>query len=122
LRKVRSERGISLLEVLIAVTIASIALISFIILVVRALDVEDYARKVTDATLIADEKLKEIERGPFPETGKIEGNVEESDTDGFTFRIAVTETSISDIRQAEVEVLWDQGKHSVNLIGYVVNQ
>jgi len=62
LRKSRSREGTTLLEVMIALAIASIALVSFITLVITSMDMEDHARKVTEATLVADDKLKEVER------------------------------------------------------------
>ena len=119
MKRLQSETGTSLLEVLIAVAIASIALVSLITLIVGSLDVEDHARKVTEATLIADEKLKEIERGPFPETGKIEGPVNESESNGFYYSIVIMDTSLTEIRQVNVEVSWDHGRRSVSLTGYI---
>jgi general secretion pathway protein I len=122
LKKFKPETGTSLLEVLVAVAIASIALVSFITLVVNALDIEDNARKITEASLIADDKLKDIERGPFPETGKTEGLIDENETAGFSFRTEIADTSFADIRQVNVEVLWNKGRNSVVLTGYIIKQ
>jgi general secretion pathway protein I len=122
LKKSRSESGTSLLEVLVAVAVISIALVSFVTLVVGALDVEEHARKLTEATIVADEKLKEVERGPFPETGKTTGLVSDSEPDGFSYRMTITDTQLKDVRQVDVEVLWDREKRSVTLTGYVPKQ
>jgi general secretion pathway protein I len=104
---------------LVAVAIISIALVSFIALVIGALDVEDHARRITEATSIADEKLKEIERGPFPETGRTEGYVEDKASEDFTYSILVQDTQLKEVREIDVEVSWDRKRRSVTLIGYV---
>ncbi len=107
---------------MIAVAVASIALVSFISLVVSSLEMEDYARKITEAALIADDKIKEIERAGFPEVGRTEGLVNEDEPDGFSYRLVVTETPIGDVRQVEVQILWEDQKRSVNLVTFVAKR
>ncbi len=118
-RKLRSKNGTTLLEVLIAVAVASIALVSFISLVVTSIDMEEHARKVTEATLIADDKLKEIERTGFPEVGTTEGLIDEEQPQGFSYTLVVSETPIAQVREIDIDVLWDKGKRSVSLISYM---
>lgn len=103
---------------MVAVAIAAIVLVSLITLVVASLDMEDYARRMTSATLIADSKLKEIERTGYPELSRAEGLVDENDPAGFSYRTIVTETPIEDVRQVEVDVFWDKERRSVSLTGY----
>jgi len=103
---------------MVAMAIAAIVLVSLISLVVASLDMEDYARRMTSATLIADGKLKEIERTGYPELSRVEGLVNDNDPTGFSYRTIVTETPIEDVRQVEVDVFWDKGRRSVSLIGY----
>ena len=117
-KRLRSDDGNTLLEVMVAVAIAAIALVSLITLVIASLDMEDQARRMTSATLIADGKLKEIERTGFPELSRVEGLVDENDPTGFFYRTVVTETPLEDVRQVEVEVFWDKKRRSVNLVGY----
>jgi general secretion pathway protein I len=117
-KRLRSDEGNTLLEVMVAVAIAAIALVSLITLVIASLDMEDQARRMTSATLIADGKLKEIERTGFPELSRVEGLVDENDPTGFFYRTIVTETPIEDVRQVEVEVFWDKKRRSVSLVGY----
>jgi general secretion pathway protein I len=122
LRRLRSKTGTTLLEVLIAVAVASIALVSLISLIITSLDVEDHARKVTEATLIADDKLKEIERTGFPEVGSSEGLVDDEQPQGFSYRLVVSETPIEQVREIDVEILWDKGRRSVTLTSYMARQ
>jgi len=117
-KKLRSDKGTTLLEVMIAVAVAAIALVSLITLVIADLDIEEYARKMTSATLVAEAKLKEIERTGYPEVSQVEGLVDESDPSGFYQRIVVTEALIADVRQVDIEVLWDKRRRSVSIVGY----
>lgn len=103
---------------MIAVAIAAIALVSLITLVVASLDMEEYARKMTSATLIAEGKLKEIERVGYPELSQVEALVDENDPTGFYYRTVVTESPIEDVREVEVQVFWDKRRRSVELVGY----
>jgi general secretion pathway protein I len=118
-RKLQSKDGTTLLEVMIAVAIASIALISFISLVVSSMDIEDYARKITEATILGDDKLKEVERAGFPEVGRTEGLIKEDEPKGFSYKLMVTDTPIEDVRQIELEILWENKKRSVTLTTFV---
>jgi general secretion pathway protein I len=120
--KYRSQAGLTLLEVLIAVAIASIALVSLISLVLSSLDLEENARKVTEATMIADDKLKEIERGVLPDPGVIEGLIDEKDPSGYTFRQSVSESMIKNVYLIEVEVFWNKKRSSVALSSYVLKK
>ena len=118
LKKLRSNKGTTLLEVMIAVAVTAIALVSLITLVIADLDIEDYARKMTGATNIAEAKLKEIERKGYPELSQVEALVDENDPAGFFYRTVVTETPIADVRQVDVDVYWDKKRRSVTLVGY----
>lgn len=117
LKKLKEKKGITLLEVVIALACASIALFSFVSLVFSSLKMEDYARGLMDATLIAEKMIKEIREGDFPEIGEEEGPVEGSD--GFYFRKHVSDTIVENIRQVNLEIQWDNNKHATEFIFYV---
>ncbi len=121
-KKLRSKEGTTLLEVMIAVAIASIALVSFITLVIKSMDMEDHARKITEATLIAEDRLKEIERNGFPELGTTDGPIENTETPGFSYRLVVSETPIDQVRQIDLDILWENKKQSVTLTAYIAKQ
>jgi general secretion pathway protein I len=107
---------------MVAVAVASIALISFISLVLHSLEMEDHSRKMTEATLIADDRLKEIERAGYPELGESEGLVDENEPSGFTYRLSVKETIIENVREVELNVLWDDKKGSLRMTSFVVRR
>jgi hypothetical protein len=107
---------------MVSVAIALIALVSLISLVLASLSIEEYARKVTEATMIADSRMKDIERKELPEFGQIEGLIDEKDPSGFLFNQKISETLFNDVRLVEVEVFWDKKRHSVGLISYMLKK
>jgi hypothetical protein len=107
---------------MVAVAIASIALISFISLVLRSLEMEDRARSITEATLIADDRLKEIERTEYPEIGEREGLINPDEPSGFSYKITVKETPIQDVREVEIEILWDNKKGSLRMTSFIAKR
>jgi len=121
-RKHRSETGTTLLEVMVAIAIASIALVSFLTLVISSLNLEEQARNLTNATLAADGKLKEMERNGFPEIGKTEGLLDGQDPPHSSYSVVVSETPIQNVRQVDVEVFWENKQHSVTLTTFIQKQ
>jgi general secretion pathway protein I len=107
---------------MVAVAVAAIALVSLVTIVISALEMEEHARRMTEATLIAEDKLKEIERTGYPEVAQVEALVDETDPNGFVYRLTVSETPIDDVRQVDVEVLWDKKRRSVSLVGYFMKK
>jgi general secretion pathway protein I len=121
-KKYLSKEGVTLLEVMVALAVTSIALVSFISLVLTSLEMEDYARKMTEAMMVADERMKEIERTEVPEVGEREGLINEDDPTGFTYKETVTETIIENVRFVELEIYWDNRKRSVTLSAYMLQK
>jgi hypothetical protein len=107
---------------MVAVAVAAIALISFISLVVHSLEMEDYSRKITEATLIADDRLKELERTGYPEIGETEGLVDEDEQSGFSYRLTVKETPIEEVREVEIEIFWDNKKGTLRMTSLVAKR
>lgn len=114
---VSSERlpraaGFTLLEVMIALAIAGIALIALLSLSNRSILVNERLQKITQATLLAQDKMGEteaaFESGTLRED-EIEG-VFEPPFEGFRWRIAYEPTPITAIRMVTVRVLWGDEK------------
>ncbi len=117
--KNRSETGTTLLEVMVAMAVASIALVSFITLVMSSMDMEDQARKITEATIAADNKLKDVELAGYPDVGKTEGLLNEQDPSGFSYQLVVSDTQIQGVRRLDVEVFWEKKQRSVTLTTFI---
>lgn len=114
---VSSERhpraaGFTLLEVMIALAIAGIALIALLSLSNRSIAVNERLQKITQATLLAQDKMGEteadFESGTLRED-EVEG-VFEPPFEAFRWRIAYEPTPIPTIRMVTVRVLWGEEK------------
>jgi general secretion pathway protein I len=111
--------GFTLLEVLVAVAIVAIALVTFMGLHLRSLDATIRAQDLTTAVLLAQGKMATM--GEFPDTGEEQGKFEGPDLERFQWTTAVTEhtldaLSISNdaqavtVRRLEVTVSWVDGQ------------
>ena len=114
---VSSERplraaGFTLLEVMIALAIAGIALIALLSLSNRSISVNERLQKITQATLLAQDKMGEteaaFESGTLSED-EVEG-VFDPPFEAFRWRIAYEPTPIPTIRMVTVRVLWGDEK------------
>lgn len=124
-----SALGFTLLEVLVAVAIVAIALVTFMGLHLRSLDATIRAQDLTTAVLLAQGKMATM--GEFPDTGAEQGKFEGPDLERFQWATAVTEhtlDALSDggqivmVRRLEVTVSWVDGQqtHHYTLEAYGV--
>ena len=120
--------GFTLLEVLVAVAIVALALVTFMGLHLRSLDATIRAQDLTTAVLLAQAKLASM--GEFPETGEEQGKFEGPDLARFQWSTAVTERTLDaveggqpvTVRHLEVTVFWADGQqtHHYTLDAYGV--
>ena len=124
-----SAPGFTLLEVLVAVAIVAIALVTFMGLHLRSLDATIRAQDLTTAVLLAQGKMATM--GEFPDTGEEQGKFEGPELERFQWATAVTEhtlDALSDggqtvtVRRLEVTVSWADGPqtHHYTLEAYGV--
>ncbi|MFV1951948.1 MAG: prepilin-type N-terminal cleavage/methylation domain-containing protein [Nitrospinota bacterium] len=116
--------GFTLLEVMIAVAIISITAVTIIHTRNRSLDMLSESIAITTATLLAKQKMVEVEIKGFPETGEDEGDFEEEEYKWLHWRRIVSPMNFSEhIRKIEVIVSWKNGeKRYVNLITYIAEK
>ena len=121
--------GFTLLEVLVAVAIVAIALVTFMGLHLRSLDATIRAQDLTTAVLLAQGKMATM--GEFPDTGEEQGKFEGPDLERFQWATAVTEHTLDaladggqtvTVRRLEVTVSWADGQqiHHYTLEAYGV--
>ena len=120
--------GFTLLEVLIAVAIVAIALVTFMGLHLRSLDATIRAQDLTTGVLLAQAKIATM--GEFPETGEEQGKFEGPELERFQWATAVTEHTLDaleggqtvTVRRLEVTVSWADGQqtHHYTLEAYGV--
>ena len=100
--------GFTLLEIMIALAIISIALIALLGLANRSIGVHDRLHRITEATLLAQEKMAETEISA--QHGDLvindsEGVFEEPFED-FRWTIVFADTPLSSVKMVTVTVLW----------------
>lgn len=110
--------GFTLLEVLVAVAIVAIALVTFMGLHLRSLDATIRAQDLTTAVLLAQAKMASM--GEFPEPGEEQGKFEGPELARFQWSTAVTEHTLDavdggqsvNVRRLEVTVFWADGQQT----------
>lgn len=80
------------------------------------------SRDMTIATILARQKMGEIEAEGFPELGEDEGDFEER-FPGFTWKKAVSSTPFDEARRVDLSIAWKDGtlERRVEVISYITN-
>jgi len=110
--------GFTLLEVLVAVAIVAIVLVTFMGLHLRSLDATIRAQDLTTAVLLAQAKMATM--GEFPDTGEEQGKFEGPELERFQWSTVVTEHTLDaleggqpvTVRRLEVTVYWADGQQT----------
>lgn len=116
-------RGFSLLETMIALAIIGIALVTLLGLGNRSITISDRLQKITQATLLAQEKMTETEL--TSQAGNLDLQNEEGGFDVpfeiYRWRTDFEETPLAAVRMVTVTVLWgDENKNElVELTSFV---
>ncbi|MFO7765859.1 MAG: prepilin-type N-terminal cleavage/methylation domain-containing protein [Pelovirga sp.] len=115
--------GFSLLEVMIALAIVAIALITLLGLSNRTVLVQDRIQNLTRATLLAQQLMSEQETqvADAVAVGETrEGTFDDPFSD-FSWRIYFEDTMIPQVQQLHVQVSWGRAQHNeqVELISFV---
>lgn len=130
-----SERGFTLMEVLIALGILALALPILLGLRNWDLDLHARAKEITTATILAQEKLIETELGtqlPIGETGGEFlaiplGSLPSADitnrSENYRWKRIIAPTQLPTVREIKIQVLWPRGKtdEMVEVSTYVVS-
>jgi len=107
-----SHRGLTLLEVLVAVAILGTVLAVLLGAVNRNLIMASQSKNLTIAGTLAQKMLSEIELEGYPQIGEEQGEFEEAP--GFNWTLSVIPFVIpnlgTEIRLVTIQINWDQGK------------
>ena len=101
------DRGFTLLEVMIALAIIGIALVTLLGLETRTIQLAERQQRVTQATLLAQEKMTEIEIGE--QSRSVLGESEElfeSPFDLYRWSVTTEPTPLPAIEMVTVTVAW----------------
>ncbi len=112
--------GFSLLEVMIALAILSIVAVAFLRSQAGSMRLAEEANYISLATLLAKEKLAELEGRGFTELGETSGDGGEG-FPGFRWERIVSATEAGYVQKVELRVLWKEGPHerSLALVTYL---
>jgi general secretion pathway protein I len=99
--------GFTLLEVMVAVAVLALALVSLLGLHVRNLALLERDQRLTETTLLARALMTEVEVEPFPDFGVTDGDFGERYPErypGLRWEREVVATPLSDIREVRLRV------------------
>jgi general secretion pathway protein I len=116
---VKNKCGFTLLEVMIALAILALVGVAFLRAQAGSIRLLDESNQISLATLLAREKMAELEGMGFPEAGKNSGTGGEA-YPALRWEQVVTATEMPAIREALVRVLWKDGtrERSLELVAY----
>jgi len=106
------QRGFTLIEVMIAMGILATALVALLGLRNRDVQMQDHARQLTQATLLARDKLYEAGLKDGAELGHLEGGFGE-DYPNFAWQQQVDTFLIEQVRKVELAVTWGDSERVV---------
>ncbi len=116
----RDNCGFTLLEVMIALAIVGIALVVMLGLAQRSILVNKQLQQITRATLLAKQKMAEIENNVGDEDTRNEGTFA-NPNQNYHWRSEYTPTPIRGIAQVDLSVIWGREKNNefVTLTSFV---
>ncbi len=100
-----NKKGFTLLEIMVALAVISISLVVLLGLRNRDLVLAATARDMTQATLLARQKITEIQLIGFPDLGEKKGDFGE-EAPNFRWRQEVVQTPFDSVRELLLEVSW----------------
>jgi general secretion pathway protein I len=117
------EQGFTLLEVMIALSVIAIALVTLLGLSNRSIEVNGRLQKITQATLLAQQRMTEIEvqaTRPGFEFAVEDGEFE-APFDNYRWSIAYEDTPLPYLRIVRVTVSWGEAQknEAVDLASFV---
>ena len=116
---IRRNAGFTLLEVMIALAILALVGVAFLRAQAGSIRLVDESAQISMATLLAREKMAELESLGFPETGKTSGTGDEV-FPRYRWEKVVSSTEVPALRKALVRVLWMEGtkERSLEFVAY----
>ncbi|MHB1397110.1 MAG: type IV pilus modification PilV family protein [Trichloromonadaceae bacterium] len=118
--------GFTLLEIMIALAIVAIALVSLLGLANRSIAVQERLQRMTRGTLLAQEKMTEIELAAETKTlvfEPAEGIFAEPFSD-FRWRMEFADTPLPVVTQVTVTVAWgaEERNEAVDLSNFLLHE
>jgi general secretion pathway protein I len=117
------QRGFTLLEVMVALAVLSIALVALFSQQAASIKQGNEARVITKATFLAQERMAEVLTRQQLRAGEEQGETQDS-VPAFQWKTAVEETDVEGMQKITVIVLWKEGGQGRDLrfVTYVAAQ
>lgn len=117
------RRGFTLLEVMIAMALLALVLVTVFSHQAVSIDLGNEARLITRATFLAQEKMAELLAGEVRELGSVEGDVEDAGI-GFHWRTEIEESSREGLVRVVATVTWKErgSTRDVRIVTYMAQQ
>ena len=114
LKRSKGSKGFTLLEVLIAIVILSVALLALAGLQIISVRGNSFGNHMTEALTLAKDLMEEME---YADWGLIGGRSDEPEgASGMKYHRVCTVTEADRIKTVTVTVTWDNGRHQVALV------
>jgi general secretion pathway protein I len=113
------KKGFTLLEVMIALAILALVGVAFLRAQAGSIRLLDESSQISLATLLAREKMAELESVSFPEVGRTSGTGGDAYAQ-YNWEQVVTSTELPVLRRALVRILWKEGprERTLELVAY----
>jgi general secretion pathway protein I len=119
MRGPKTKAGFTLLEVMIALAILSLVAVAFLRAQAASVRLVDESSQISLATLLAREKMAEVESLGFPDIGKESGKAGDA-LPGFRWEKIISGTDMFNLRKGQIKVFWKEGssERSLELVSY----
>ena len=114
------DKGFTLIEVLIAIVVLSVALLALAGLQIISIQGNSFGNHMTEAVTLAKDKMEEMKNTEWDEIGDSSDDHPKGDSPTFYHRACTVKQS-GRIKTVTVKVTWDNGTHSVALVTKIVN-
>lgn len=117
-----SHSGFTLIEIMVSLAVLAISLTVLLGLRNRDIALSAYSGHLTEATLLARQRISEISLAGFPELGAREGDFGE-EYPNYKWKEEVKQTPYDVVRELNLEVLWMEGRReeSVRFTTFLFN-
>jgi general secretion pathway protein I len=117
-----NRSGFTLIEIMIALMVLSVSFVVLIGLRNRDLALAAYSHHMTEATLLARQRITEVSVAGFPDMGDSEGDFGEA-APGYRWKQQVKQTPFEVVRELVLAVVWNEGsrEEEVRFTTYLFN-